>query len=252
MTGSEVLSLKKVSVSLADQDRRFTLDIPELDLVAGDAIGLTGPSGTGKTLLLETLGLLRRPGSAHRFEIATDDERVDLTGIWSKTSISPAEIRGSRFGFVPQSGGLLPFLNVAANVALSQKVAGREDPDLCAKLLDRLDIGEIATLFPAALSIGQRQRVAICRALAHRPSFVIADEPTAALDPDAASTAMGLLIDTAALEGAAVMISSHDLNLLDQFNLRRVSLSLLDNVKPGQVTSQLRGSVGAGQVEATV
>lgn len=238
---AETLFLRDVSVSLADQDRRFTLSVPAFDLTSGEAVGLTGPSGTGKTLLLETLGLLRRPQAVERFQIASQDGTIDLAGVWASAQMPPALVRGSQFGFVPQSGGLLPFLTVTENVALSQKIAGKPDPEWCGTLLDRLGIGDISGLYPGALSIGQRQRVAICRALAHRPSFVIADEPTAALDPDAAATAMGLLIDMAASDGAGVIISSHDLGLLDQFDLRRVTLNLISEPGASAVVSQLQG-----------
>lgn len=242
---SAQLLLEDVAVSLADQERRFTLSVPGLTLAPGEVIGLTGPSGTGKTLLLETLGLLRRPSSVGQFQIVSDDGPLDLSGIWADTQVTPAEIRGFMFGFVPQSGGLLPFLSVADNVALSQKIAGAEDTVWRDELLSRLGIDEIRNLFPGALSIGQRQRVAICRALAHRPAFVIADEPTAALDPEAATRAMGLLIDMATIGGAGVIISSHDLNLLDRFDLRRVSLGLVGTPGDNEVVSQLSGQTSA-------
>lgn len=246
---SATLILEDVSVDLADRDRNFTLSIPGFELATGETVGLTGPSGTGKTLLLETLGLLRRPHAAKRFEIASQGDMIDLAGVWGSRHLPPAVVRGTAFGFVPQSGGLLPFLTVAENVALSQKIAGPSDPDWCAVLLERLGIRDIANLYPGALSIGQRQRVAICRALAHRPSFVIADEPTAALDPDAAATAMGLLIDMAVSDGAGVIISSHDLTLLDRFDIRRVTLDLVSEAGARTVVSQLQGQTRTVQQE---
>lgn len=220
------LSLRGVEVWLADQERRFTLEIPELTLSAGEALGLTGPSGTGKTLLLELLGLLRRPSAAAQFNVQSDEGETDLAGVWQSTVTSPAQVRAQLFGFVPQSGGLLPFLDVTENIALAGRIAGRSYPDWQTTLIDQLGLADVQALHPPALSIGQRQRVAIARALAHKPAFVIADEPTAALDPDAASTAMGLLIDNAVSGGSGVIISSHDLALLDQFPLKRVALSL--------------------------
>ena len=247
---SATLILEGISVKLADRDRSFTLTVPEFTLETGAAVGLTGPSGTGKTLLLETLGLLRRPQAAGQFKIASQENLIDLAAVWASATMPPAVVRGTAFGFVPQSGGLLPFLTVAENVALSQKIAGVQDPEWCGTLLNRLGIADIASLYPGALSIGQRQRVAICRALAHRPSFVIADEPTAALDPDAAATAMGLLIDMAASDGAGVIISSHDLDLLNRFALRRVTLDLVSEPGASAVVSQLQGQTT--QAEATV
>ncbi|WP_299628897.1 ATP-binding cassette domain-containing protein [uncultured Tateyamaria sp.] len=221
------LSLQQVQVWLADRERRFTLDVPELSIASGEAIGLTGPSGTGKTLLLELLGLLRRPSAADTFQVTSEDGEMNLAEVWTRADTSPAEVRAQLFGFVPQSGGLLPFLNVAENIALSGRIAGRSHPEWQATLIDQLGLGDVQRLHPPALSIGQRQRVAIARALAHKPAFVIADEPTAALDPDVAATAMGLLIDNAVTGGSGVIISSHDLTLLNQFALRRVALSLI-------------------------
>lgn len=232
------LTLRGVQVWLADRERRFTLDVPALEVASGEAIGLTGASGTGKTLLLELLGLLRRPSAVDVFALRSAGEEMDLGAVWRKTGPAPAEVRARLFGFVPQSGGLLPFLNVAENIALSGRIAGRIHPDWQARLIEELGLAEVRRLYPAALSIGQRQRVAIARALAHKPAFVIADEPTAALDPDAAATAMGLLIDTAVSGGSGVIISSHDLALLDQFALRRVTLGLIS--APGAPDAQSR------------
>lgn len=221
------LVLNNVTVQLADQERKFTLEVPELHINAGETVGLTGPSGTGKTLLLELLGLLRRPSAAAQFQIICEDRALDLAKVWTSAATSPAKVRANMFGFVPQSGGLLSFLTVLENVALSQKISGREDLEWQDHLITHLGLEDVQRLHPAALSIGQRQRVAIARALAHRPAFVIADEPTAALDPRAATTAMGLLIDVAVTGGSGVIISSHDLTLLQQFSMRRITLDLV-------------------------
>lgn len=233
------LSLKDVKVWLADRERRFTLEIPDLSISAGQAIGLTGPSGTGKTLLLELIGLLRRPNEAGQFSVTSAERAINLAQVWNGGAPSPADIRAELFGFVPQSGGLLPFLNVAENISLSGRIAGRSSPEWQAQLIDQLGLGDVQALYPPALSIGQRQRVAIARALAHRPAFVIADEPTAALDPDAAATAMGLLIENAVSGGSGVIISSHDLALLGQFPLTRVALSLISAPQATDTHSRL-------------
>lgn len=226
------LTMAGIAVAIADAERRFTLSVPALELRSGEVFGLTGPSGTGKTMLLEVLGLLRRP-TRGSYALAEGPGQIDLM---AKDLDAPG-IRGQYFGFVPQSGGLLPFLTVAENVALSQKIAGREDLEWASTLLERLGLAELSQLEPSALSIGQRQRVAIARALAHRPAFLIADEPTAALDPEAAQTAMGLLLGAARDGGAGVIISSHDHALLNTFKLRRLALHL--ETGPMGVTSIL-------------
>lgn len=235
-----LLLIDGLEIALADHERHFTLEVPHLQVASGEVIGLTGASGTGKTLLLETLGLLRRPGQCARFVLQAGPENsLDLAALWSGAGLSPQDVRGARLGFVPQSGGLLPFLTVEENIALSQRISGRQDGAWCDHLAARLGLAEVRRLKPGALSIGQRQRVAIARALAHRPDFVIADEPTAALDPDAATAAMGLLIDMATSGGAGVVISSHDLGLLDQFPMRRVALGLVSEAGSARARSRL-------------
>ncbi|MAY87362.1 MAG: ABC transporter [Pseudooceanicola sp.] len=216
----EGLHLHDASVSLRDGDRAFRVMVDDLAVAHGQAVALTGASGSGKTLLLEVLGLLRRadPGARH----VVDD--MDLAAAWAHRG-RLAALRGRMFGFVPQTGGLLPFLDVRANVALPQRVTGREDAARVGALIDRLGLTAVAALRPGALSIGQRQRVAVARALAHRPPVVIADEPTAALDGDTASDVLALLLDTAAQDGCAVILSSHDHARIAPFGLRRVHLT---------------------------
>ncbi|MEL7012557.1 MAG: ATP-binding cassette domain-containing protein, partial [Pseudomonadota bacterium] len=229
MSGSKGrLTLSGLSVGASDSDRSFRLDIDHLEATAGDVIGLSGPSGTGKTMLLEVLGLLRRPQKADVFLFVAGGHEIDIAAMWRSDEASrlAPSLRGAHFGFVPQTGGLLPFLSVYENISLCQEIAGRPDAEWISRLQDMLGLKGLGALLPEALSIGQRQRVAIARALAHRPSFVIADEPTAALDPDNAMTALSLLIDAARNGEAAVIVSSHDVSLLDRFATRRVALGL--------------------------
>ncbi|MBL3564450.1 ATP-binding cassette domain-containing protein [Rhodovulum sulfidophilum] len=233
------LDIRDLGVSLSDGDRGFALRVPELRIAAGETAGLTGPSGTGKTLLLELLGLLRapEPGGVYRLRPAEGPAR-DLAALWTgRGGLAP--LRGRLFGFVPQTGGLLPFLTLAENVALPQRICARPDPGLVTDLIARLGLGPVAGLRPERLSIGQRQRAAIARALAHRPRFVIADEPTAALDPENAAEAMSLLFETAARSGAAVIVSSHDLDLLKRFSLTRYRLEIDPDHAPGRPVSRL-------------
>ena len=208
-----------LAVAVADGERRFRVRLDALSLAAGAVVALTGSSGTGKTMVLETLGLLRRPLPGARMTLRPAGAApVELAALWDRgpRSAALAEARGRHFGFVPQSGGLLPFLSVDENIRLPQILTGRHDPAHLAALAARLGLGGLGALPPAALSIGQRQRAAIARALAHRPAVVLADAPTAALDPNTAEAALALLIDTARLGGAAVILASHDLVRLDR------------------------------------
>lgn len=238
------LEIDNLTVSLGDGERRFLLETGVWSVSVGEVIGLTGPSGVGKTLLLELLGLLRAPASGG-YKATPLDGTASATQDFAAAWASPhamalcAAARGQFFGFVPQAGGLLPFLTVAENVELTQKIAKKPDAVWADTLLGELGLSQIKDLRPAALSIGQRQRVAIARALAHKPFCVIADEPTAALDPENAQTAMRLLIDAAAAGGSATLLSSHDYATLEQFPMRRMALEITSAAEDRTVVSTL-------------
>ncbi|MEO9781368.1 MAG: ATP-binding cassette domain-containing protein [Sedimentitalea sp.] len=229
------LTLTNGRIELRDRDRAFRLQIDRLELEPGQAVALTGASGSGKTLLLELLGLLRAPGAGTVF--SCDD--TDLTALWQSGARNAdlARMRGKMFGFVPQTGALMPFLTVSDNIALPQQVTGCKDTAWCSALIDRLGLSEVASLMPGTLSIGQRQRVAIARALAHRPPFVIADEPTAALDSDTADVVLDLFLSTAAEQECGVILSSHDTDRIARFDIPR--LGLTTEARDGVVTSRL-------------
>lgn len=235
------LIIDNLSVTLGDAERQFTLRTGQWEVTGGEVIGFTGPSGTGKTLMLEVLGLLRAPGGGS-YLAEGDAANYAFHTYWTNPNVRAlcAQARGSLFGFVPQSGGLLPFLTVRENVEVTQKIAGRLDADWLAHLLVTLGLEKIAHLRPAALSIGQRQRVAIARALAHRPFCLIADEPTAALDPENATAAMELLISAAREGGSATLLSSHDYPTLAQFDMRRMGLEITSPPHDPNVISTLK------------
>ena len=221
------LTLANASVRLRDGDRSFRLEVPGLTLAPGEAVALAGPSGSGKTLLLELLGLLRAPADG-RYVLRRNGAERDLGALWRGGPRNPdlAAMRGRTFGFVPQTGGLMPFLTVEENVRLPQEIADRSDPGHVRGLIERLGIAEVAQQRPAQLSIGQRQRTAVARALSHRPAFVIADEPTAALDPESADGVLALLLETAKEGGSGLILSSHDLPRVERFGLARRRLEV--------------------------
>ena len=231
------LRLTNAKIDLRDGDRAFRLAVDGLTLDPGQAVALTGASGSGKTLLLELLGLLRAPGQGTAYRAGD----TDLAALWSHgpRAAALAQGRGRHFGFVPQTGGLMPFLTVTENVALPQQVCNRNDPARVTSLVQRLGLSDVAQLRPGALSIGQRQRTAIARTLAHRPPFVIADEPTAALDPDSADGVLELLLETARQDGTGVILSSHDIARMDRFAIPRRALAV--TTEGNTVTSRLEG-----------
>lgn len=218
------LRLTSGRIDLRDGDRAFRLQVDDFRLEPGEAVALTGASGSGKTLLLELLGLLRAPGQGTAYRLGD----TDLAALWAEgsRSVALARGRGTSFGFVPQTGGLMPFLTVAENIALTQTICERAEPERVRALINRLGLSDVAALRPGALSIGQRQRTAIARSLSHRPPFVIADEPTAALDPESADTVLELLLEVARAEGAGVILSSHDIPRMERFGIARWALSV--------------------------
>ncbi len=205
------LSLRGLKKTLGGADRRFIMEAAALDLPAGRLTVLTGPSGSGKSTLLELIGLASRPDAVDAFTIAGASGEIDIAGLIAAGDVAAlAEIRATGLGFVLQTGGLLPFLTVVENLDLAQKLAGRPDAQAAHALLDALGIADLASAWPAALSVGQRQRAAVARALAHRPALLLADEPTAALDPENKARAAALVLDVAERFGAAVLVATHE------------------------------------------
>ncbi len=203
-----------VSRTLKSSSRRFVLDIPAFEVDQGEVVALVGDSGSGKTAMMELLALAAAPDEGGRFVLVGDVE-LDIAGLWRHARLQElASARSRDLGFVGQTGGLLEFLTVRENVSLAQDVAGRRDRQRVDRLAGTLGIDGMLDERPARLSIGQRQRAAILRALAHRPAFVVADEPTSALDPDTAREVLELLLETAAGEGAGIMIATHNVALM--------------------------------------
>ena len=202
-----LFSLRGVQRAYRGDAAPFALEVPEFDLAEGEALALAGPSGSGKSTLLMMLALAAPPDDARRFDFAGQD----VLRLWRQGRRDAlAALRAGRIGVVPQTGGLLPYLSVAGNIALTQRIAGRSDPARVRALAEELGIGAQLAKRPAALSVGQRQRAAIARALAHRPALVLADEPTASVHPELADAVLALLKRECAAAGAALLVATHD------------------------------------------
>jgi ABC-type lipoprotein export system ATPase subunit len=183
-----------------------------ISFAAGQVCVLMGPSGSGKTTLLSILGCMLKPTAG---ELKICGEIVD----WS----SPKRLthfRRIHLGFVFQHAQLLPFLTVAENLEVVGRNAGlsaRTLADRIEQSLQRLGIAAIRHKKPDHLSGGQRQRVAIARAVLHRPSILLADEPTGALDWQHGQEAVRLLVEQAQAAGALLLTVTHDTRLLPMF-----------------------------------
>ncbi len=204
---TRLLSLLGVARSYRGDAAPFALEVPAFDLDEGEALALAGPSGSGKSTLLMMLALAAPPDAAQSFAFAGQD----IARLWrAQRRDALAELRARRIGVVPQTGGLLPYLSVEGNIALTQRIAGRPDPRRVRALAEELGIARQLAKRPAELSVGQRQRVAIARALAHRPALVLADEPTASVHPELADAVLALLRRECAAAGAALLVATHD------------------------------------------
>ena len=134
-------------------------------------------------------------------------------------------MRKRYIGYVMQTGGLLPYLNVKENILLSRDMLNlTQEDDTVHRLISDLKLDRHLTKLPSLLSIGERQRVAIARALAHKPKIVIADEPTASLDPYTAKVVMSLFVNLAEQFNITLIIASHDWQPLKSFGLQRYYL----------------------------
>jgi len=178
------------------------LRVPRFTLAAGASLALRGESGCGKTTFLHLLAGILRPAAGEIFiagESMTDGGEADHD-----------RRRARLLGLVFQTFHLLQGFTVEENLRLAQRFAGEADPRRVAALLERLEIGGCARRLPRELSTGQQQRVALARALVNRPALVLADEPTASLDPRLAAAAVTLLRELCAEQGAALLLVTHD------------------------------------------
>lgn len=206
----------------------FRLTVPSLQIGLGEKIALIGESGCGKSTLLDMLAFLSQPSEAGAFRFRPEQGRValDIDSYWNHKRLNKlGDLRKHQLGYVMQTGGLLPYLNVRENLTLSRRLLGMYDDGSIDDLAKDLGIHRHMAKLPAQLSTGERQRVAIGRALAHRPSIVIADEPTASLDPIAAKNIMALFMELVEAMNVTVIVASHAWRHVQQLGLRRLALS---------------------------
>ena len=180
----------------------------DLALPPGEVCAMVAPSGAGKSTLLHVAGLLDTP-DAGIVQIGGDD----LTGAPDRAR---TRARRERIGFVYQFHHLLPEFTAAENVVLPQLARGadpRAARTRAMALLERVGVAHRADHRPAAMSGGEQQRTAFCRALANGPGLLLADEPTGNLDPATADAVFGALMDLVRETGMAALIATHNLDL---------------------------------------
>jgi len=193
----------------------FEMTLPELVVERGEAVACVGPSGCGKTTLLELMVGIRRP----------DAGRIEVGGIRLDTLGDSALRRWRRrhVGLVFQELRLLESLTALENILLPYHLDGRLG-DLAAAttrargLAASMGVDGLLRRKPRRLSQGERQRIAVCRALVTEPALLAADEPTGSLDPESAANATGLLLEVARRDGRTLFMVTHDHSLLDRFD----------------------------------
>jgi putative ABC transport system ATP-binding protein len=202
VTGGVEVVVEDVSKSF-DGGRIQALVGATFRLESGDFVSVTGPSGGGKSTLLNLIGALDRPDSG---SIVVGGERLEALE-------NPSEYRAATVGFVFQFHHLIPTLNALENVQLPMigRGAGRSERESKAlTLLEDCAIGHRAGASPGTLSGGERQRVAIARALANGPRLLLADEPTGALDSATGAQIVELLLGLRERRGMTILLVTND------------------------------------------
>ena len=192
------------------QEIIHALDGVTLNIAPGEFVAVVGRSGSGKTTMLDLLGLLLKPTAGN---LIIDDLETTMLGDRQR-----AHLRARKVGFVFQEYNLLSGLNVFENVMLPQRYAkdGEAGRKRALDLIDRVGLSDRIKHRPTELSGGQMQRVAIARSMVNRPSLILLDEPTGAVDTETAQQLVDLLKTLNRQEGVTLVLVTHDLDIASQ------------------------------------
>ena len=210
----------------------FRLHVDELAIPTGQRVAWTGPSGSGKTTLLHLIAGIVQPSAGQVKSCG-----MDLTGLRDSAR---RDFRIANIGLVFQEFALLDYLNVLDNILLPYRInrSLRLDSPVHARaqqLAAEVGLADLLLRRPTHLSHGERQRVAVCRALVANPKLVLADEPTANLDPDNASRVLDALDEHTKRQGATLIVVTHDQDAIGRFD-RSIEISSFCN--PVQATDE--------------
>lgn len=198
------------SFRLPDGGMLKVLDVESFQLAAGEQMVLLGESGGGKTTLLHCIAGIMAPTSG----------TIMLDGL-EVTRLSEAgrdRVRAAKIGYVFQSFNLLAGFTALENVRLGMTFGdGKHDAVRAHQLLEKVGLGQRLDHKPSQLSVGQQQRVAVARALANRPKLLLADEPTANIDPQNQQRIIDLIRQSCQEENVALLMVTHSMQIADQF-----------------------------------
>lgn len=186
-----------------------------LEIESGEKLALMGPSGAGKSTLLNLIGTIDSPTSG---EIIVDDENLLNINRMNR-------FRARTIGFIFQFHHLLPNLTSLENVEMplfSEKITGRERRQQAMDLLESVGIGNISDKLPGQLAGGERQRIAVARALVNNPKIILADEPTGSLDAKAGQWVIDLLVNYCDANRATLILATHNEAVAERMNRRIV------------------------------
>ena len=203
-TGPRLIArLEGVSRTYARGDLRVqALRHLDFSLAPREFVALTGPSGCGKSTLLNVLSAVDRADAGSVVVLDQDLRRASESEL--------TRMRRRSIGVVFQDFQLMPNLTTEENVGLPLALDGRQDRARVRELLERVGLSERGSHYPSELSGGEQQRVAVARALVHRPQLVVADEPTGNLDSSNGRAVLELLMEVRLEEGAALVLATHD------------------------------------------
>lgn len=209
-TDNSVISLKDIHLTLGEgASKVHVLRGISLDVPTGRSIGVVGPSGSGKSTLLMVMAGLERVDSGRVVLAGEDFSSLNEDGL--------AAFRGRNIGIVFQSFHLIPNMTALENVAVPLELAGHSDAfDKAAEELKAVGLGERLTHYPAQMSGGEQQRVAMARALAPDPRILVADEPTGNLDEETGAQVAQLLFDKQRERGMTLVLVTHDPSLAER------------------------------------
>jgi putative ABC transport system ATP-binding protein len=208
-----MLTLRNIKKSFIEPDgsRLPILDIDSYHLDAGEQAVLLGQSGGGKTTLLHVIAGISRPDTGQVLIDGLDLARLPEAG--------RDRFRAENVGYIFQTFNLMPGFTALENVLLGMTFArGKKDVVRARELLRRVGLAHRLTHKPNQLSVGEQQRVAVARSLANRPKLLLADEPTANVDPGNQQTIVDLIRQTCRAEGIALLMVSHAMEVANQFD----------------------------------